>query len=987
LVPAASADPGLVQVVGSGAAGSADETFSDYISRVAREIQIAKNLFVATTGLPLTDPSAPQGLEIIWVDVVRRYHEQIGIPETAGGGSELPLPALPPAPVTPIQTVPETPSPQTPLIDLGAGDVTHFVDPSDPDGLILSNSGNATPPVIDQPPPAIPNIDYVLRLAQESQAGLDWLAEISGRPIGTLPYMEVTWLDIVRQFYERFGSAPTGPVSPAEGAPTVSQAPTLERDLGDLATIDDETGAIVWNAGVVTPPIGASNPIFIRMGEDMPNDFIPDMPVEIVDLIDPQEPIEIVDLIGDSESFDLIGLNSYRQNSNFSGINGSGSVVVVIDTGADIDHSEFSGSGKIIYSYDFHGVNGLDDADANDTNGHGTHVAGIIAGNSANIGMASGAQLVIFKVTDESGGRTVYDAAVLQALQWVASNPLGLNIVAVNMSFGSQNVQSAANSANHSLLMQIKNAGIALVAASGNSYAGVAGVSSLSADPAVWSVGAVYDASVGAQSYNSGVADTTTSANQITAYSQRSTGLTDVFAPGSRIVSAWLSNQLGQTGGTSQAAPHVAGLVALMQDLSQELTGGKLSVDALLKLIRDGAVTIYDGVNANGLPNDPVENDNVTNTEAFYKRIDVLNTMNLLVEHFKQGRAATVDLNGNYVDGTQFFGWRGNDALTGRATNDAMTGNIGNDTLSGAAGDDTLNGGAGADSFDGGAGFDTASYANATASVQVVMYNTNYNTDEALGDVFTGIEALQGSASIDTLVGDFLANAISGGAGGDWIDGTYGGDSLYGEAGNDSLVSRAQADVLNGGADFDYARYDYADTGLNVFLHNASQNSGWALGDTLVSIEGIAGSYFNDNLQGNAVDNVIYGLGGADYIVGLGGNDILIGGDGADLFHYTSTADGGSGGDVIQDFGYGADRISVNGANFGLGSPGPGGAMIESWRFVAGTAATVASSQFIWNAPTGQLWYDQDGTGAGAQVLLATLQIGAAMTAGDILVL
>jgi Tol biopolymer transport system component len=314
-------------------------------------------------------------------------------------------------------------------------------------------------------------------------------------------------------------------------------------------------------------------------------------------------------------------------------------------------------------------------------------------------------------------------------------------------------------------------------------------------------------------------------------------------------------------------------------------------------------------------------------------------------------------------------------------------GSIGNgaDSLDGGAGNDTLNGGAGADTLDGGTGFDTASYANSATSVQVVMYNTTYNTGEAAGDVFRGIEAVQGSANIDILVGDFGLNAILGGAGGDWIDGTYGGDYLYGEAGNDSLVSRQQADVLDGGVDFDYARYDYADAGLRAFLYDPSQNTGWAAGDTYVSIEGLAGSYFADDLRGDANQNIIYGLGGADFIVGLGGSDLLIGGNGQDLFHFVGIGDGGPGGDAIQDFVSGQDRISVTGAFFGLGSPG--GVAIDSFRFVSGAAATLATSQFIYNGATRQLFYDIDGTGAGVQVLLATLQVGATMAAGDILVL
>jgi Ca2+-binding RTX toxin-like protein len=341
-------------------------------------------------------------------------------------------------------------------------------------------------------------------------------------------------------------------------------------------------------------------------------------------------------------------------------------------------------------------------------------------------------------------------------------------------------------------------------------------------------------------------------------------------------------------------------------------------------------------------------------------------------------------INGLTADDAIYAG-AGNDAVAGGIGVDLVFGDGGDDTISGGDGNDYLDGGAGGDTLNGGTGWDTSSYANATSSVQVVMYNTAYNTGEATGDTFTGIEALQGSTNIDILVGDFAVNAILGGAGGDWIDGTYGGDYLYGEAGNDSLVSRQQADVLDGGTDFDYARYDYADAGLRVYIYDTTQNSGWAAGDTFVSIEGLAGSYFADDLRGDASQNIIYGLGGADYIIGLGGSDLLIGGAGQDLFHFVGIGDGGAGGDAIQDFVSGQDRISVTGAFFGLGSPG--GVAIDSFRFVSGAAANLATSQFIYNGATRQLFYDIDGTGAGAQVLLATLQVGATMAAGDIIVI
>jgi Ca2+-binding RTX toxin-like protein len=351
----------------------------------------------------------------------------------------------------------------------------------------------------------------------------------------------------------------------------------------------------------------------------------------------------------------------------------------------------------------------------------------------------------------------------------------------------------------------------------------------------------------------------------------------------------------------------------------------------------------------------------------------------------------TLSLSGDFIEGLDgndtIESSGGADTIYGGAGSDFISSQGGSDILYGEDGNDILSGGSGGDALNGGTGWDTANYANSTASVQVVMYNLSYNTGDAAGDTFVGIEAIQGSGYADILVGDFNANAIIGGGGGDWIDGTGGGDYLYGLTGSDSLISRQQADVLDGGADFDYVRYDYADAGLRAYLYDTAQNSGWAAGDTFSSIEGLAGSHSADDLRGDANQNIIYGLGGADFIIGLGGSDLLIGGAGQDLFHFVGIGDGGAGGDVIQDFVSGQDRISVTGAFFGLGSPGPGGAPIDSWRFVSGTAATVASSQFIYNAATRQLFYDQDGTGAGTQVLLATLQAGATMAAGDVLVL
>jgi Ca2+-binding RTX toxin-like protein len=326
------------------------------------------------------------------------------------------------------------------------------------------------------------------------------------------------------------------------------------------------------------------------------------------------------------------------------------------------------------------------------------------------------------------------------------------------------------------------------------------------------------------------------------------------------------------------------------------------------------------------------------------------------------------------------------DSMRGFAGNDVLYGNGGNDTLEGGDDVDSLFGGPGGDVLDGGTNFDYARYDYALTAVSANLFDSSLNAGEAAGDSYISIEGLIGSAFDDNLNGDGNINIILGNDGGDIMDGVGGAvDYFYGGNGNDSVYSRAGADIIDGGADFDYVNYQYANAGLRAYLYGASQNTGFAAGDIYTDVEALIGSHYTDDLRGNAGFNLISGGVGDDFIIGLGSEDILIGGDGQDLFHFVGIGDGGVFGDTISDFSSGIDRISVTGAFFGLGSPG--GAAIDSFRFVVGTAANLATSQFIYNGATRQLFYDIDGTGAGAQVLLATLQSGATMAASDIIVL
>ncbi|MBV9995834.1 MAG: VCBS repeat-containing protein [Caulobacteraceae bacterium] len=251
------------------------------------------------------------------------------------------------------------------------------------------------------------------------------------------------------------------------------------------------------------------------------------------------------------------------------------------------------------------------------------------------------------------------------------------------------------------------------------------------------------------------------------------------------------------------------------------------------------------------------------------------------------------------ISGPQNTGAAGNDTLLNVEN---LTGSAFNDTLGGSAGDNVL---------DGGGGVDTVSYAAAGAGVNVNLANSGpQNTGGGGTDTLTNFENLTGSAFNDTLTGDAGSNVIEGGAGDDTIDGGSGVDTatyvsaasavgvslavagpvytggagvdtlisienLTGSAFNDTLAGNAGDNVLDGGGGVDTASYAAASAGVNVSLAIAgAQNTGGDGIDTLISIENLTGSAFNDTLTGNAGDNVL---------TGGGGNDTLDGGDGADV--------------------------------------------------------------------------------------------------------
>ena len=162
--------------------------------------------------------------------------------------------------------------------------------------------------------------------------------------------------------------------------------------------------------------------------------------------------------------------------------------------------------------------------------------------------------------------------------------------------------------------------------------------------------------------------------------------------------------------------------------------------------------------------------------------------------------------------------------------------------------------------------------------------------------------SILGSNTPEQLTGTSEDDFIQGLASNDKLFGGRGDDDLQGGLGRDNLRGELGADRLDGGAgSSDLADYVTSTAAVQVDLLSGVGAGGHAAGDTLINIERLRGSRFDDQLLGDDNDNALSGLGGNDAIFGRGGNDYLRGDAGADQL------DGGDG----RDF---ADYINSPGA-------------------------------------------------------------------------
>lgn len=383
------------------------------------------------------------------------------------------------------------------------------------------------------------------------------------------------------------------------------------------------------------------------------------------------------------------------------------------------------------------------------------------------------------------------------------------------------------------------------------------------------------------------------------------------------------------------------------------------------------------------------------------------------------------------------------DVLVGGAGGASLSGGEGYDLLVGGAGNDVLDGGGAGtqgigeigDVMWGGAGDDT--YVVDAANDQVVeganggvdtiqivrgLYDVIYHMSSSVENLTGG--SGYGNALDNLMTGSADSNLLAGGEGNDVLNGLGGWDQLFGDAGADRFVFGSVTDSVATNPDL-LSAFEHGIDRIDVsklvptdlsLSHIATypgavtdvtlQTAGGALtirvdgfvdhSDFMSAFQATGGTGGRDNLFGDDRSNWLQGLAGDDWVKGGAGSDTLDGGDGndklmggdgqdalvggrgADRFYVTSLS--GSV-DRIADFSS-EDRIYLDAQIFTALQPGP----LSDDAFRDGIPAVMPGTRIFYNSYSGEVYYDPDGDGEAAPVVILFVEPGTALTASSFVV-
>jgi subtilisin family serine protease len=270
-----------------------------------------------------------------------------------------------------------------------------------------------------------------------------------------------------------------------------------------------------------------------------------------------------------SWGLDRIDQRTLPLSGSYAYTTGASLKAYIIDTGIRTSHADFGE--RAIDGYD--AVDGT--LPAADCNGHGTHVAGTVGGNS--YGVAKNVTLVAVRVLNCQGSGTY--SGVIAGIDWVTGDHQpGVPAVA-NMSLGG----GAYDPVDQAVANSIAD-GVTYAIAAGNSNANACNYSP-ARTPAALTVGA------------------TTSSDAEASYSNYG-ACVDILAPGSSITSAWSTSDTATNtiSGTSMATPHVAGAAALYLEANPGASPAAVA-SALVSAATSNVITLYSASASAGTPN------------------------------------------------------------------------------------------------------------------------------------------------------------------------------------------------------------------------------------------------------------------------------------------------------------------------------------------------------------------------------------------------
>jgi len=293
---------------------------------------------------------------------------------------------------------------------------------------------------------------------------------------------------------------------------------------------------------------------------------------------------------GLAEAVPAVGVDKVH---SVRGLTGKGITVAILDSGTTTRHPALQGAVVAQHCFTRFGcppVGSSEGESAEDDHNHGSNVSGIVAsrgGGGVSEGFAPGVDLVAVKVLNSQNAGQVSDWVA--GFDWVISNREQLNITVINASlvsdaeYGDAAACDRGETAMAAVVKKLFDAGVTITASSGNT-GHTETMTSPACNTGVIAVGATYDSNLGRQpeggpSYRAlggsrwpDCSDDPTDAKTLACFTSTAGMRLDVLAPGTQITSTGRGTGTSMFRGTSQAAPAVAGLSALLLECNPSLT-------------------------------------------------------------------------------------------------------------------------------------------------------------------------------------------------------------------------------------------------------------------------------------------------------------------------------------------------------------------------------------------------------------------------------